>query len=328
MLRSLYHRLLAVVFILLTWSLESAVRTPGFQRGVNFTAEGPGGYTAEKAQPMLEKLKQYGVNSIALVPYGFTRRDQPGVRFGGGWERDEGIEAVARVAHELGMKVLLKPQIWVHPGYPGDLEFTAAADREEWFRQYSRYIEHQAELATKIHANVFCIGVEFVKLTQYEEPWRKLIARVRQIYKGPLTYGATQGPEFENLRFWDALDYIGLNNYYPLPDDLSADKIAAKVEAISRRFSRPVILTETGFSSYEAPHRAPWDETPRKLAPAEQARCYEALFQAFYRKPWLAGIYWWKVGTNGRGGVNDGSHTPWGKPAMEVVKKWYSSRTR
>ena len=48
------------------------------------------------------------------------------------------------------------------------------------------------------------VGVEFAKLTGYEEPWRKLIAGVRRIYHGPLTYGAAQGPEFEGIRFWDA----------------------------------------------------------------------------------------------------------------------------
>lgn len=312
-----------------TGAAAPPLRSAGFQRGVNFTAEGPRGYTAEVARPMLEKLKQYGVNSVALVPYGFSRKDRPMVRFGGGsWERDEGIEAVAKVAHELGFKVLLKPQLWVHPGYPGDLEYPVAGDREEWFKQYQAYIEHQAGLAVRIRADVFSVGVELQKLTIYEQPWRKIIAGVRKIYPGPLTYGATQGPEFEGIKFWDALDYIGLNNYYPLPDDLSAVGIAAKVESVAKKYGRPVLLTETGFSSYESPHREPWSEAPRRLAPADQARCYEAIFNAFYGKPWLEGIFWWKVGTNGYGGPQDGSHTPWGKPAMEVVRKWYLSGRR
>ncbi|MBS1874630.1 MAG: hypothetical protein JSU00_15550 [Acidobacteria bacterium] len=317
-----------IVVLFVLQASPPPVRSAGFQRGVNFTAEGPRGYTAEVARPMLLKLKEYGVNSVALVPYGFSRRDRPGVRFGGGWERDEGIESVARAARELGFKVLLKPQLWVHPGYPGDLEYPNAADRDVWFREYQAYIEHQAELAVRIHADVFSVGVELQKLTVFEQPWRRIIAAVRKIYPGPLTYGATQGPEFEGIRFWDALDYIGLNDYYPLPDDLNASGVAAKVEAIARKYSRPVLLTETGFSSYQAPHREPWSEAPRKLAPQDQARCYEAIYKAFYGKPWLAGIYWWKVGTNGYGGPDDGSHTPWGKPAMEVVRKYYRSGRR
>ncbi|MBI3280828.1 MAG: hypothetical protein HYZ57_13400, partial [Acidobacteria bacterium] len=127
----------------------------------------------------------------------------------------------------------------------------------------------------------------------------------------------------ESVAFWDALDYIGLSNYYPLPDDLNAEAVVGKIRGVQRRFDKPVLFAEAGFSSYEHPQRAPWDETPRRLSPAEQARCYEALLGAFYHQPWFMGVYWWKVGTNGRGGLEDGSHTPWRKPAMEVVKKWF-----
>ena len=84
-----------------------------------------------------------------------------------------------------------------------------------------------------------------------------------------------------------------------------------------------MIFPEAGFASLEAPHRAPWDETSRKLSMEDQARCYEAIYKAFWGKPWFKGIYWWKIGTNGFGGPGDG-HTPWGKPAMEVVRRWCS----
>ena len=65
-----------------------------------------------------------------------------------------------------------------------------------------------------------------------------------------------QGPEFETLRFWDALDYIGLNNYYPLPEDLATDAIVARVESVQRKFRKPVIFPEAGFASLESPNRA------------------------------------------------------------------------
>jgi hypothetical protein len=39
-------------------------------------------------------------------------------------------------------------------------------------------------------------------------------------------------------------------------------------------------------------------------------------------------MYWWKVGSNGFGGPKDRSHTPWRKPAMEVVRKWYQREER
>jgi hypothetical protein len=300
-----------------------------FQKGVNFTAEGPHGYSPEFALPMLDQLARYGVIANALVPYGFSRLDEPVIRFGGeNMERSQWIEALAQQAHQRGMKVLLKPQLWTRGALPGMIEFAAPGDRARWFEQYKGFLEYHAALAAKIHADLFCVGTELSKLTPYAAAWRKLIARVRELYPGPLVYAAVQGPEFETIRFWDALDYIGLNNYYPLPDDLSMAAVVAKIETVQRRFRKPVIFTEVGFASVESPHREPWSEPARRLSPADQARCYEAVFQAFYPKPWFKGIYWWKVGTNGFGGPEDGSHTPWGKPAMDVIKKWYSSTVR
>ncbi len=303
-----------------------------FQKGVSVSAEGWGGYESESGRRMLEALHRDGVNAVALVPYGFEPSGRAEVRLNtgaGSWESDEGIEVMARVAHALGMKVMLKPGVWVsNSGFAGDIELTTAAQRDEWFESYTRFVEHYATLAKRIHADLFCVGGEFVKLTADEARWRKVIARARELYPGPITYAANFGSEFETLQFWDALDYIGLQEYYPLPDDLATDGVVRKVEAVEQRFHKPVIFTEVGFASGEGANRAPWEDGHGKPSRELQARCYEAVYQAFYHQPWFEGMYWWKVGTNGFGGPDDTSLTPWGKPAMDVVKKWYTSARR
>jgi hypothetical protein len=274
---------------------------------------------------MLERFPKYGINAVALVPYGFASGKPPHIHFPGSLETDEGLEIISRVAHARGMKVLLKPGMWIGGGgYAGDLEFPSAEDRAQWFDQYQVFLEHYAVLAKQIHADIFCVGGEFSKLSPYDTEWRRLIARVRELYPGPLTYAANHGAEFENMTFWDALDYVGLQEYYPLPDDLSTDALVQKVEAVQRKFQRPVIFTEAGFPSLNGANRKPWEDSRgRNLSPELQARCYEAVLRAFYSKPWFQGVYWWKVGTNGYGGPKDGSHTAWGKPAMEVVARYY-----
>jgi hypothetical protein len=320
-----------VLLALAAQTPRAPVRKPVFQKGVNFTVERPDGYSSPKAREMIDRLAgEFGVNAIALVPYGFSPRDTPSVRFGGRniWETDQSIEQIAGYAHSKGLRVFLKPQIWVRGAFPGDLHYETTHDRARWFAEYRLFLEHYARLATRIKADLFAVGVEFGKMSRYEKEWRALIARARELYQGPLVYASVQGPEFETLAFWDALDYIGLNNYYPLPDSLDTAAVVRKVEAVQRRFGKPVIFPEAGFSSFEAPHREPWDETARKLAPSDQARAYEAVLRAFYQKPWFYGVYWWKVGTNGYGGASDGSHTPWGKPAMEVIRKWYTGPGR
>jgi hypothetical protein len=297
-----------------------------FQRGVNFTAEFPAFYGTDGAVETLKGLPAYGMNAIALVPYGFASTKEPRVRgWNTRWEGDAGVTQLARVAHSLGMKVLLKPQVWMHSAGPADIDFPDGAARAEWFKEYRKFLEHYAELAKEIHADVFCVGVELEKMSRDEAEWRGLIARAREIYPGPVTYAANFGPEFETIKFWDALDYIGVDEYYPLPEDLSTAEVVRKISNVQARFQRPILFTEAGFPSVDDANRTPWDEPARAVDLQTQARCYEALFEAFYEQPWFAGMYWWKVGTNGYGGEKDASHTPWRKPAMETVKKWYES---
>lgn len=303
-----------------------------FQKGVNFSAEFPDPYASAGAREMLKALKSFGVNAVALVPYGSTRLGSVKVRSISrhSLESDEGIRETVRMAHALGMKVMLKPGMWVRGArYAGDLEFASAARKEKWFEAYGKFIRHYARLATEVHADIFCVGGEFVHLSQDAGDWRNIIAQVRTLYNGPLTYAASFGAEFQNVRFWDALDYIGLQEYYPLPADLSADAVVAKVEAVQKKFDKPVLFTEAGFPSTTGANQHPWDDyTGGAVALTLQARCYEALFRAFYNRPWFEGMYWWKVGTNGFGGPHDSSLTPWGKPAMAVIREWYASGSR
>ncbi|MBL8232934.1 MAG: hypothetical protein JNL98_30825 [Bryobacterales bacterium] len=296
-----------------------------FQRGVNFTAEWPDVYASDRARQILESLPKYGVNSVAFVPYGFLRAGEANVRFSGtrNWERDADIANLSAIARQKGMKVLLKPQVWIPSGAPTSLDFAKDTERKAFFASYRLYLEHYANLAGRIRADLFSVGVEFSMLARHEADWRTLIGRARELYRGPITYCANWGVEFEGIRFWDAVDYVGLNNYYPLPDSLDTSAVVRKVEAVHQRFRKPVIFPEAGYSSLTAPHKQPWDESPRALSMQDQARCYEAVFQGFYKRPWFQGMYWWKIGSSGFGGESDGSHTPWNKPAMKVMAKWY-----
>lgn len=293
-----------------------------FHKGVSFTAEGVP-YDAPRARAMLAQLPGYGVDAIALVPYGFSPRGETRIRIPGrseSWENEDGMEILTGEAHRLGMRVMVKPHVWRLQGRTG----IPAEEARAWMAEYRPFIVHYARFAARVHADTFCIGTELRGLTGDEGAWRETIAAVRREYRGPIVYAANHGEEFESIRFWDALDYIGIDNYYPLDDRYSAATLVGKIEAVQRRFQKPVLFTEAGFGAHENSHREPWeDETAKGLDLAEQARSYEALLGAVYRKPWFRGVYWWKVGTNGYGGADNNSMTPWRKPAMDVVKRFY-----
>jgi hypothetical protein len=312
-----------------------------FFRGISFSHEGwggrGGGYTSPEAAQQLRVLHRMGANAISVVPYGFLRRGtETSISYAFTDETDEELSEAAYEAHQLGMKVMLKPQVWGPAGmFTGQIRFDDPAKRAGWMRSYREFLLHYARLSELEGFDLLCVGNELEGLTAHAEEWRRLIGEVRRVYHGPITYAANWGREFENLRFWDALDYMGLNNYYPLaktpsPRDeevvAGARALAAKLEDLSRKWQRPILLTEVGYPSVRGAAAEPWVEDPRRgLEPEEQAACYRAIFAAFAGKPWLGGMFWWKWPSHGRGGgASDPSYTPLGKPAAEVLRAWYT----
>ena len=49
----------------------------------------------------------------------------------------------------------------------------------------------------------------------YDRYWRALVGDIRDVYFGPLSYAANFD-QFQEVGFWDALDGVGVNAYFPL----------------------------------------------------------------------------------------------------------------
>jgi len=68
--------------------------------------------------------------------------------------------------------------------------------------------------------------------------------------------------------------------------------------------------------------------------PQEQANYLEAVCRTFWDEPWWFGLYWWKWDEqNNRpqftdDPAGDKGFTVWGKPAAEVMKRWYDRTDR
>lgn len=325
-------------------SIESPA---GFQKGFCYAHEGYAvynGYMGSTSDKALHRLAALGSNAISITPFGHPQAIDKASPFrrstGPGSENDESVIVAAKFARRCGMQIMLKPHIWVHGGWPGEIKMATESEWSAFFRHYEAWIVHYAILAQMYKLESLVIGVELVQATRgHDSAWRKMIDRVRQVYGGKLTYAANWGAEFENITFWDALDAIGLNCYYPLSDNPAASdaellagarKIAAKVERIAKAFDRPVVITEIGFASRPASWTQPHEDgRGRQPDPEAQRRAYEIIFRAFYHQPWLAGIYWWKWPTTLEdGGRNHTGFTPNGKPAEAVVARWYGRQKK
>ena len=314
-----------------------------YLKGFNFAHEGYSiynGYISQKATEALHKLKAKGSNAVAIVPYSYMRDpNQPSwllIDHSAGSENDESIIHTAFQAQKLGMSVVLKPQIWLGRGHwPGSVEMKNEADWQQFFDDYYRWIRHYSLLAEIHEMESLCLGVEFVKTTLTRpKDWQNIIKKIRQLYAGHLTYAANWGEEFEQITFWDELDYIGLNCYYPLNDKDEASKkdlkmgfqkAIDKIKLVCKKYQKPLVFTEIGFRSINAPWKNPHDQGDNTVFNSEhQKRCYEVVFETIRDKSWCKGILWWKYPSYLEyQGVENNSFTPNNKAADEVVEEWF-----
>jgi Glycoside Hydrolase Family 113 len=306
--------------------------TAGVENGVSFSHEigGDWGYGSDSAQRELEKIRGIGANSVAIMPYAFTRApEETSIRFRTD-ETDARVIRTIEQARHAGLGVLLKPHLWGR-GFTGDIRFASDEDFQLWWESYRSWLLHFARMAELYDVELLALGNELGGLTVHEQAWRDLIRDVRRIYRGKLTYASHWSGEFEQVAFWDALDYIGVNAYFPLAapgetprsDSARVAAIRSRLAAVAARFGKPVLFTEVGFPSTENAAVGPWADGGGAIDLQLQKRCYEVIFESFWREPWFAGGYWWKWPSHGRGGPYDGSHPPNGKPAMEVLRRWF-----
>jgi hypothetical protein len=326
---------------------RASYRGVDFHRGFNFAYSNSreNGYPTLRSRRSLEALRELGANAVALVPYGFSdEQDLTAIRRAGDsirTESDESLRVAARDARELGLAVMLKPQLWVsYRVWPSGIDFETEADWERWFHCYRRWILPYAALAEELRVDVFCLGTELTRAAlEHPDRFRSLIADVRRVYFGPLTYAANWYDEFEQVLFWDQLDLIGLDNYYPLARNPEAAETelragaaatAERIERATQRFEKPVLFTEAGFPSLETAGLgppAPSERGPRDLA--RQALLYRITFETYWDKPWFAGVYWWKWFSDPDNAGPDGDvWTPRGKPAEHVIREWFTRAAR
>jgi len=293
----------------------------------------------------MEAVKNVGAGWISVVPYAFTRVGTPVVHFNEDgkhqqwWgETPDGVRETIRLAHANGISVMLKPQVYVPGGWTGALDFSSPEDWASWEAGYERYILFFAAIAEAEHAELLCIGTEFNNaITKRPEYWKQLIGKIKQAYKGQLTY-SSNWDDWSRVPFWQDLDYIGLGGYFPLvatPTPSVADlktawkPIAERLRSFSEAQKKKVLFTEFGYLSVDSCGWRNWELergiTARPINEQAQANCYEGLFATFQAESWWAGGFLWKWFPNMQGheGYPERDYTPQGKLGEAVVRKWY-----
>ena len=316
---------------------------PVWQKGITFTHQYShhNNLLSIRSRDSMRYLKtRLNAEWIALNPFGYQHTfDDPNVYLEADPPDDHLVQAI-RDAHQLGLKVMLKPHIWLRDRsqekWRGAIEMGSEQGWKDWFGDYERFILHYVRIAEAEGVGMVCVGTELtLAATTRSEEWRALILRVRQAYDGPLVYAANWWAEYDHIEFWEDLDYVGINAFFPLSQAAApsltelktrATAVADSIEGLSRRTGKPVIFTEIGFKSVRGTSVHPWKWTHRHdpVDLVEQERCYQAVFEVFWNRPWFYGMYWWKWYSDlDQGGPHHSGFTPRRKPAELVLAQWY-----
>jgi len=323
-----------------------AMALPTFQKGITYASFFAGQYSdPESDQVLADGIRALGADWLSLIVTCYqdtitsvqitcAQEDTP---------TDSDLIHAITTAHRLGMKVMLKPHIDLYremdpTAFRGDI--SSGNDEiawRAWFANYTTFITHYAQVAQNNRADAFVVGTELVHTSSRATDWRAVVRTVRAIYRGPITYAANFD-EDSAVQWWDAVDFIGIDAYYPLaqkPNPTVAELVAAwsplsaRLAGIASQWKRRIVFTEVGYQSRAGTARKPSGITEEQLDLQEQANCYEAVFQALNGQAWWSGVYWWVVLTNtSQGGPQDTDYSLIGKPAADVVRRYYGGGPR
>jgi len=325
----------------------TASRTAISQRGFNFTSWWNDEYAGPGADASLRRLAATGANSVALIPtwYQRSRRSTQIVPDAERSPTDESVAVIVARARSLGLKVFLRPTVDTQDGAARASLRPRSA--RAWFRSYRGFIQHYARLAERLQVDMLSVGHEYHSLDgpARTADWRRIIRGVRSNFKGRLTYGANGADAWHRVRFWDALDVIGIDAYFSLsnrgtPSEAElvrrwsrftdrfgvTHRYVGQMGALARRERKPIVFTELGYPSSVDAASAPW-RTGGRFSGAAQRRALDAAFRALTHRRWFRGLYIWEWSADPRsGGSDDRGHTPQGKPAERSITAWFGRR--
>ncbi|CAM2006588.1 glycoside hydrolase family 113 [Acanthopleuribacter pedis] len=281
--------------------------TPFF-RGMTISCQGWGAEWADAGfADELRTLQGLGVNAVATHPYARIHADGS-IRWRS-WRANRVPDYVLhplRTTQRAGLHKMVKPHLayWGSPfSWRGDITFADPAAQRRFFDDYQKWIVALARDTSS--ADLFVVGTELDRMVHHEAEWRRIIAAVRAVTDAPLTF-ASNWDSYHKVPFWDALDYVGIQAYFPLTQNPTPDSAAIRagwqavmgnLKTYHRKVGKPILFTELGYNRSRLAAAQPWDykRDSSNEAAALQAQCLRIGLQVLAENAdWCHGAFLWK----------------------------------
>jgi hypothetical protein len=320
------------------------------KRGVTYASWQTSQWLGLDSKSSLDDLRGTGANYVALVVHQYMANGTANTisRHPTKTASNAAVVAAIQDIHARGMKVMLKPHVDVVDGLWRGL--ITPSNVAAWFSSYRSFINEYATLAQDNGVELFCVGTELKTMTQGKTAeWTTVINDVKSRFSGSggLTYSANAtlpNDEFAAVGFWNQLDFIGVNLYFPLTagNNPTLNQLKSSWSLNKDNFNmlqslwdfreligKDILVTEIGYQSADGTNVAPFGVSGT-FDPQEQKSCYEAAFAALNNRSWVNGLFWWAWDPDVNiDGYSDSGLSPQNKPALDVlVSKYGGESTR
>nr|WP_146014391.1 glycosidase-like protein [Paraburkholderia rhynchosiae] len=300
--------------------------------GFNLVQDKQAQFGSAQALTSMRRMRDTGANTVALIP--FLWQPHPDSReIGRGVDMsDAQLADGIRAAHRLGLKVIVKPQVWIPGSWAGAVRMNTDADWNAWFDGYARALNAIAAVAAREHAEGLVVGTELDESAARPE-WRALIARIRRVFHGELSYAAHNVDGAQRVTFWPLLDSVGVTLYPVLgADDDPAQwtrvmhETSEHLRALARRTGKPVLIAEIGLRSAAGAAAKPWESAEERVAAPDEAlqsRVLEHWLDALDEPAVRTVLMWRWISDPDAGGEKDTDFTVQRKQAERMLSsRW------
>ncbi|NOY66639.1 MAG: hypothetical protein GXP13_04420 [Gammaproteobacteria bacterium] len=306
-----------------------------YYQGVNYLQTPNVSLKSFTSMQSLRKIKEAGANTVALVV--FLQQDSATSKYlkpSSAVTEHQLIQAIAD-AHDIGLKVILKPQILVTNSWAGEINLPDTDDWQQWYNSYQKFIVRYAQIAQTYNVEILVLGTE-LRYAARQPQFQQLITAVRKKYRGEISYAAHGIAGLERFPFWDLLDSASVTLYPSLGKDWDENKagkvISEKVKAlqlVASKIGKPFWIAEIGISSAQGSHQHPWLVTNNQqgVPDAELQAKVLGLWLKNLQQRWVSGVMvWCWFSDHDMGGLTDTGFTIQNKAAETVVSCYWKKQ--